>query len=86
MASIRDHLHRLNVWLGAMPKEETVWESTLIVARQGVAKLTLDELRAIGHVRSSDPAWPGLVGHCFNYGPDRPSQTDELLPRPFELD
>jgi hypothetical protein len=49
---------------------------TFALAQQGAAKLTTDELRAIGEVRWSRAMWPGLVSYCFKAGLDQPSATD----------
>ena len=46
------------------------------LAQQAVAKLTTDELRAVGAVKDCDALWPSLLSICFNTGPDRPFALD----------
>ena len=54
----------------------TVSDDEWSLAKQGVEKLTTDELHAISAVCASRAMWPGLVAHCFKVGLDRPFALD----------
>ena len=62
--------------LGAPRAVPTVSADELSLAKQGVEKLTTDELHAIGAVYAGRSLWPGLVAICFKVGLDRPFALD----------
>ena len=69
-------LSRLRRYFSLRPEPSRPTDDQWALAKQGAAKLTVDELRAIKHVAASNAHWPGLIDWCFSHGLDRPFALD----------